>query len=105
MNNITLTVVSNNPPGGRCTHYAGYAEELSRSFGMNAQTIYPNDGHDHSAPGLLIDEMAVMPSDGIIIDPNDICNAIKQIGLTIADMTGLRNRLDLLVEETLGEIL
>ena len=84
--------------------YARYAEELSQSLGLNVQTIYPDDSHEHSAPGLLMDKQSVTPADGVIIDPNDICNTIKQIGLEIADITGLRNRLDLLVEETIGKM-
>ena len=104
MNHLTLTVLSNNPPGGRCTLYTRYAEELSRLFGLNVQTIYPDESHDYTAPGLLIDDTSVTPTDGIIIAPNDICTAVKQIGLEIADLTGLHNRLDVLVEETIGEV-
>lgn len=104
MNHFTLTILSNDPPGGRCMLYARYAEELSQSLGLNVLTIYPDDNHEHITPGLLMGEQPVTPADGVIIDPNDIFNTIKQIGLEIADMAGLRNRLDLLVEETIGKM-
>jgi len=102
MKDRILTVLSNNPPGGRCTLYIRYAEELSRSLGLKMQTIFPGESHNHAAPGLLIGEAPVMPSDGIIIDPDDICNAIKQAGMKISDLAELNNRLNLLVDETIG---
>ncbi len=104
MKDLILTVLSNNPPGGRCTLYIRYAEELSRSLGLKTQTIFPGESHNHAAPGLLIGEVPVMPSDGVIIEPDDICNAVKHAGIKIVDLAELNNRLNQLVDETIGGV-
>ena len=95
-----LTILSNNPPGGRCTLYSRFAKELSITFGIPVKTVFPGNNQEPGAPGLLIGVNQVIPVDGGTISPNDILNAIKQMGLTVVDMEHLRYRLECLVEET-----
>lgn len=104
MKQLTVTVLSNNPAGGRCTLYASYAQELARSLGFTMQTIYPDQNYEYSAPGLLIDEKPVMPNDGVIIDTDDICKAIEQTGLEINNLSGVRSMLDSLIEELMSRV-
>ncbi|NOQ77912.1 MAG: hypothetical protein GQ546_00770 [Gammaproteobacteria bacterium] len=101
MSHHTLTVLANNPPGGRCKLYNQYAEELSRTFNLKINVICPDDDYSHSAPGLLIADIPVKPADGVIIEPNDISHIIKKAGLHSEQMTGLHERLEELVEEML----
>ena len=64
MTQLNITVLSNNPAGGRCTLYTNYAQTLSKALGFEMQTIYPDEDHKHSAPGLLLDNKPVLPDYG-----------------------------------------
>lgn len=101
MSHHTLTVLSNNPPGGRCKLYNQYAQELSHTFDIKFNVICPDEAHVHRAPGLLIAGTPVKPADGVIIDPDDISLVIKKTGLHSDRMAGLHERLEELVEEML----
>lgn len=71
---MLVTLVLNEPPGGRCRLYRAYAAALVQhvgaycveSFGaLPAQT-------EVRAPAILIDGRHVQPSDGVIVAPEDI---------------------------------
>jgi len=104
MKQITITVLSNNPAGGRCTLYANYAQELSTALGFNIRTLYPDDGHQFYTPGLLIDGSLVMPNDGVIIDADDIFHCIEQTGIKTDGLAEVRRNLDNHFEEMMAEI-
>jgi len=104
MKQVTITVVSNNPAGGRCTLYANYAQELSAALGFSIRTLYPDDGHQFDAPGLLINGSLIMPNDGVIIDADDICHCIEQAGIKTDDLGEVRSRLDDHFEEMMAGI-
>jgi len=104
MKQLNITVLSNKPAGGRCTLYANYAQALSTTLGFSMQTLYPDENHTHSAPGLLLDGSPVLPNDGVIIDADDICNAIELSGLDIADLTEVRKKLECLIEEMMSGV-
>ena len=101
MSHPTLTVLSKNPPGGRCKLYNQFAQELSRTFDLKINVICPDEAHIHSVPGVLIADTPVQPADGVIIDPDDILQVIKEVGLHSDKMAGLHERLDELIEEML----
>ena len=102
MSHLTLTILSNNPPGGRCTLYAQYAKELSHAFDLKIKIICPDEDHIHRAPGLLIADRPVRPADGIMIDPDDISLVLKQAGLQSDKMADIHQRLEQLLENTLN---
>jgi len=104
MEQLTVTVLSNNPAGGRCSLYANYAQELSSTLGFTMQIIYPDESRKHRPPGLLLDGRPVMPNDGVIIDTDDICKAIEQTGLEIGDLSEVRCKLDSLIEEMISGV-
>jgi len=104
MSQLNITVLSNNPAGGRCTLYVNYAHTLAASLGLNMQIIYPDKDHKHSAPGLLLDNKPVLPNDGFIIDADDICNAIELTELDVADLSEVRKKMELLVEEMMSGV-
>jgi cystathionine gamma-synthase len=101
MSHHTLTVLSNNPPGGRCKLYKQYAQELSSTFDIKFNVICPDEAHLHNAPGILIAGSPVRPADGVIIDPDDILLAIKNKEFHSDKMADLHKRLEELVEEML----
>ncbi len=104
MTQLNITILSNNPAGGRCTLYTNYAQTLSNSLGFDMQTIYPDEDHTHSAPGLLLDGNPVMPNDGFIIDADDLCRAIEQTGFDNADLTEVHKKLDNLIEDLMSGV-
>jgi len=104
MSQLIITVLSNNPAGGRCTLYTNYAQTLATSLGFNIQTIYPDKDDKLSAPGLLINNKPVMPNDGLIIDADDICNAIELSELDVVDLSEVRKKLELLVDEMMSGV-
>jgi hypothetical protein len=104
MTQLNITVLSNNPAGGRCTLYTNYAQTLSKALGFEMQTIYPDEDHNLSAPGLLLDGNPVMPNDGFIIDADDICSAIEQTGFNNAELTEVRKKLDSLIEDMMSAV-
>lgn len=69
-----LRVLSQQPPGGRCTLYARYAQELSSRLGLEMETVYTDcrDAHGAGFPSLLLNGIALQPSDGVILSPEDI---------------------------------
>ncbi len=101
MSHHALTVLSNNPPGGRCKLYTQYAQELSRTFDLKVKVICPDETHIHRAPGVLIMGTPVKPADGVIIEPDDILQVISEVGLHSDSVAGLQERLEELVEEML----
>lgn len=74
-----VTVLSKQPPGGRCTLYIRYTEALCRYLGINSQIKYcESDGECvDNPPALLIGETLVKPSDGVIISPEDLINSLQ----------------------------
>ncbi len=71
---MTVTVISKDPPGGRCTLYTRYAEALSRHSGLPVNIHYPGDkpGDGIAPPALVIRGKLVTPADGVIVSPDDI---------------------------------
>lgn len=73
-----LKVLSQQPPGGRCTLYARYAAELSSSCGAVLDTVYTDrrDAHGEGFPSLLLNGVALQPGDGVILSPHDLLAAL-----------------------------
>jgi len=69
-----ITVLSKQPPGGRCTLYIRYAKAISRHMGVDFQMKYcESDEKDaDTPPALLIGGTRIEPSDGVIVSPDDL---------------------------------
>lgn len=80
---MSVTVVSKSPAGGRCTLYARYAEALSGHFGLSVDIHCPgNEPRDGPPPpAIVIRDLVVEPSDGVIIAPEDIVATLEKAGL------------------------
>ena len=66
-----LKVISQQPPGGRCTLYTLCAEELSSSLGLARRVVHTEyrDAHGEGSPALLLKAVALQPADGVILSP------------------------------------
>lgn len=116
-----ITVVSKQPPGGRCSLYMRFAEVLNARLGGGMAVLYcdPKDGGapreagkpegDEARtepavppPALRIGDLWVSPSDGVIISPQDIAATLagRLPGPEVAALTReLDAALDLWMEE------
>jgi cystathionine gamma-synthase len=73
--NLEIRVVSQQPPGGRCTLYAGYAEVLAAHLGARIEIEFSTerDAHGSGFPSLLVNGLPAQPADGVILMPADLC--------------------------------
>jgi cystathionine gamma-synthase len=80
---MTVTVVSKSPAGGRCTLYARYAEALAGHYGLSVDLHCPGEtaGEGPPPPALVIRGLLVVPSDGVIVAPEDIVATLASAGL------------------------
>ncbi len=75
---LRVKVISQQPPGGRCTLYAGYAAVLERHLEADAELFFTatRDAHGDGFPSLWLNSAAVQPEDGVILMPADILQAL-----------------------------
>ena len=102
---LKVQVISQQPPGGRCTLYAGYADALARHFSTNVEVVFSamRDSHGDGFPSLLLNGMAVQPEDGAILMPADITAALVAQGVHAEAMTGLGEALEAPLNRILGQ--
>ncbi|MBF0245540.1 MAG: hypothetical protein HQL31_09765 [Planctomycetes bacterium] len=95
---LTIKVISQQPPGGRCTLYGGYAEVLARHLGAAHETLFTDfrDAHGIGFPSLWLNGQSVLPADGVIIMPADIVAVLSS--LSEADLIGLAESLEVPLE-------
>lgn len=101
-----IKVISQHPPGGRCTLYALYAEELARSLGLSRRVLHSEcrDAHGDGFPALLLHGVALKPSDGVILSPQDICDGLASSGIDLSVLPDLSARLEAIQERFLEGI-
>jgi cystathionine gamma-synthase len=100
---IDIRVISQQPPGGRCTLYTGYADALARHFGVHAEVVFSamRDAHGEGFPSLWLNGAAVQPEDGMIVMPADITAALAAHGMSDEAITGLAEALEAPLEHML----
>lgn len=73
-----IHVEANNPPGKRCTLYLRYAEKVGQHLGTPFSAIFhsthPVQGR--IAPALLVGGVALVPANGEVLLPQDVCAAL-----------------------------
>ena len=101
-----IKVISQNPPGGRCTLYALYAAELASSLGLTRRVIHSDcrDAHGDGFPSLLLHGMALLPSDGVILSPADIYASLVNAGVDLSGVPDIAVRLEAIQERFLEGI-
>jgi hypothetical protein len=72
----TITVMSKQPPGGRCSLYMRYAEALRERLGLEVEILYGDGGAGVPPPAILIGDTQVVPSDGVIVSPEDFAGSL-----------------------------
>lgn len=101
---LHVRVVSQHPPGGRCTLYAGYAEVLAAGLAARTEVVFSTerDAHGSGFPSLLLNGLPVQPADGVILMPADLCAALAAAGLDEAILAGLAEALEAPLGRMLG---
>ena len=98
-----IEVLSQQPPGGRCALYAGYAETLSSCLDVEIRIIYTDcrDAHGEGFPSLLLNGAALQPADGVILTPEDVYAGLARAGVRLDSAPDILDRLNAHVEKML----
>ena len=98
-----VKVISQHPPGGRCTLYALYAAELESSLGLTKRVIHSDcrDAHGEGFPSMVLHGVILKPSDGVILSPEDICAGLVSAGIDLSAVPDLAARLEAIQERFL----
>ena len=104
---LAIRVISQRPPGGRCTLYTGYAETMAECIGAHTEVAVDvisstlRDAHGAGFPCLLMNGEAVQPADGVILMPTDIVEALARLGIDDETLCGLAEALQAPLERML----
>lgn len=101
-----LQVISQHPPGGRCTLYARYANAISSGLEWNHQVVHSDyrGPHGEGFPSLLVSDTALRPSDGVMLSPEDICAHLTQTGVSDALVAELQSSLEAILSDFLEKL-
>jgi len=93
---VDVLVISQQPPGGRCTLYAGYADVLERHLEARAKLVFTTTrgAHGEGFPSLWLNGAAVQPEDGVILMPADVLAGLRAHGVPEEAMPGLIEALE-----------
>lgn len=102
---MTVTVLSKTPPGGRCSLYIQFAEELARRFNLKAEVDYLEVATEsgHCPPAMLLRGEVILPSDGVIISPKDVCHKLEKMGFGKEEVAELHGALEEIQENLFAE--
>lgn len=98
----TVTILSKQPPGGRCSLYMRYAEALRETLGYQSEVRYCDGGAAVPPPAMLVGDRLVTPSDGVIVAPEDIAASLSD-RLGEAELVELRRLLETTQEQWMEE--
>lgn len=100
---MNVKVISQQPPGGRCTLYARYAQAVAEVLDWNSRLVHSDcrDAHGAGFPSLWIGDIALQPADGVILAPDDVAAHLSGLGVAPARLASLRTRLDAILDEFL----
>lgn len=100
---LVLQVISQQPPGGRCTLYAGYAEVIVCHLGASAEVVFSatRDAHGEGFPSLRVNGIAIPPEDGVILMPSDVLTGLRAMGMAENALLGLAEALEAPLERML----
>jgi cystathionine gamma-synthase len=98
-----VKVISQQPPGGRCTLYARYADAIAETLGWSQRIVHDEcrDAHGNGFPSLWIGDQAIQPADGVILSPEDICDFLRQQGETSGHLNAVQARLQVILDDFL----
>lgn len=98
-----IKVISQQPPGGRCTLYARYAQAIADVFDWSSHVVHSDcrEAHGTGFPSLWIGDAALQPADGVILSPEDVAAHLAGIGIDIGRLAPLRAQLDIILDDLL----
>ena len=98
-----VKVISQQPPGGRCTLYARYADAIADTLGWSHRIVHDEcrDAHGSGFPSLWIRNSAIQPADGVILSPEDICLYLAHQGVERERIDALSARLQAILDDFL----
>ena len=101
---VGVQVISQQPPGGRCTLYAGYADVLERHLKAHAELAFSatRDAHGVGFPSLGLNGAALQPEDGVILMPRVLAGLMSH-GVPEDALLGLAEALEVPLERMLEE--
>ncbi|HEX7971947.1 MAG TPA: hypothetical protein VF501_06985 [Thiobacillus sp.] len=101
---LDIRVISQHPPGGRCSLYAGYAEVLAVHLEAGMEVVFSSerDAHGSGFPSLLLNGHPIQPADGVILMPADLCAALAAAGQNEAVLADLAEALEAPLGRMLG---
>ena len=99
----SVKVISQQPPGGRCTLYARYAEAIAAALGWSQRIVHDEcrDAHGNGFPSLWVRDVAIQPADGVILSPEDICGFLRQHGVAAERADALLTRFQAILDDFL----
>ena len=86
-----VTILSKQPPGGRCSLYMRYAQTLHEALGIAFDVRYCDATAAVPPPAMRVGDVLIAPSDGVIVSPEDIARSLSaQLGTArAAELRGL----------------
>ncbi|MBP6582060.1 MAG: hypothetical protein KA204_01095 [Chromatiaceae bacterium] len=97
-----VTILSKDPPGGRCSLYLRYAEALREAVGYQSEVRYCDGSAAVPPPAMLVGDVLITPSDGVIVSPEDIALSLSD-RLDETAIATLRQILETTQEEWMEE--
>ncbi len=96
-----VKVISQQPPGGRCTLYARYADAIADGLGWSHRIVHgeERDAHGNGFPSLWIGDAALQPEDFFMLTPADIRAHLAGLGIDPARLDMLERRLQEIHDE------
>ncbi|NJD36309.1 MAG: hypothetical protein FIA96_16005 [Betaproteobacteria bacterium] len=98
-----VKVISQQPPGGRCTLYARYADAIAEMLDWSHAIVHDEcrDAHGEGFPSLWIHDTAIQPADGAILTPEDICDWLRHQDVDARRADALQLRLQAVLDDFL----
>ena len=96
-----VKVISQQPPGCRCTLYARYADAISNATGWSRSVVHSEerDAHGEGFPSLWIRDVALQPEDYFMLTPADIRAHLAGLGIEPARLDMIELRLQAIHDE------
>jgi hypothetical protein len=93
---MEITLLLNNPPGGRCRLYLAYAAALGEHASVQCTERFdaPLGQPELRAPAMLLDGLPIAPEDGVILMP-------REVALALGNQHADAPRLEAILEEVL----
>lgn len=100
---VEVHVISQTPPGGRCSLYTDYGQALEKHAGAQFQLEISTtrDANGNGFPSIWINGSLMKPEDGVIVMPEEVVAVLAASGMKVSD--SLNSALDAAMKKMLGE--